>query len=284
MCEGIIVKGIGGFYYVKTDEGIYECKARGIFRKKRITPMVGDYVEINEKSASIEGIKERRNHLIRPPVANVDILVVVMAAMTPDPNLFLVDKLLVNAEKNGIYTVICINKTDLCQRDDIERIYTAAGYKVFNVSAERDENLEQIKKIIAGKVTAFAGLSGVGKSTILGRITRYNPQTGDLSEKIGRGRHTTRHVELLELSGGGYVFDTPGFGSFELSDIKASELYRYFPEMVKLEGLCRFKGCAHIKERDCAVKKAVENGDIPPERYESYSVLYDELKKINEYR
>lgn len=281
MREGIIIKGIGGFYYVRTDDEIIECKARGVFRKKGITPTVGDYVEI--KNGSIENIRERRNCLVRPAVANVDMLVVVVAAKTPDPNLFLVDKLLVNAEKNSIKTVICINKTDLLKREDIEKIYMSAGYSVISVSAEKGENLDAVKEIITGRVTAFAGLSGVGKSTILGHITNYNPETGDLSEKIGRGKHTTRHVELLELECGGYVFDTPGFGSFELSDIKAAELGDYFPEIAKFNGLCRFKGCAHIKEQDCAVKEALENGEISPERYESYCILYDELKKIKEY-
>ncbi len=281
MREGIIIKGIGGFYYVKTDDGIIECKARGVFRKKRITPTVGDYVEVD--NGSIVSIRERRNCLIRPAVANVDMLVVVVAAKTPDPNLFLVDKLLVNAEKNNIEPVICINKTDLLKREDIERIYTSAGYRVIDVSAETGENLDAVKELISGRVTAFAGLSGVGKSTILGNITSYNPETGDLSEKIGRGKHTTRHVELLELEYGGYVFDTPGFGSYELSDIKAAELGDYFPEFAKFNGNCRFKGCAHIKEQGCAVKEALENGEISSERYESYCILYDELKKIKEY-
>ena len=285
MLNGIIIKGIGGFYYVKTENGVYECKARGIFRKMHITPTVGDYVSIEaaDGKGSITEIKERRNLLARPPVANIDLLVIVMAAASPEPNLFLADKILVNAEKNNIKPVICINKTDLCERDDIRAIYTKAGYDVIELSAANDDNFEQITNIMSGRVSALAGLSGVGKSTLLGKITAYSPETGSLSEKINRGKHTTRHVELMELSGGGYVFDTPGFGAFELTDIRMEELYRYFPEMACHEGKCRFKGCSHIKEPDCEIRRLAECGEISAERYKSYCLLYNELKSLKKF-
>ena len=286
MLDGIIVKGIGGFYYVKTDKGVFECKARGIFRKKRITPTVGDYVsiEVQGKKGSIEEIRERKNSLVRPPVANIDLLLIVVAAASPEPSLFLIDKMLITAEKNNIEPVICINKTDLAQRDDIKRIYASAGYKVISVSAAMDENTEELKQLISGKVTAFAGLSGVGKSTLLGLLTEFEPETGELSEKISRGKHTTRHVELMELDGGGYVFDTPGFSSVEINDIKAQELSQYFPEIAEYSNTCRFKGCSHIHEPDCTVKEKLGQDVISKERYENYCTLYEELKKIKEFK
>jgi len=286
MLDGIIVKGIGGFYYVETAEGMYECKARGVFRKKRITPTVGDRVEIEISGGkgSICTICDRKNILIRPPVANIDILLIVVAAQNPDPSLFLIDKMLITAEKNNIEPIICINKTDLVKREDIESIYRKAGYRVISVSAETKENIAELKDMISGKITAFAGLSGVGKSTLLGEITDFNLETGGLSEKINRGKHTTRHVELMELSGGGFVFDTPGFSSMEISDIKAQELGSYFPEIRDISDECRFKGCAHIKERDCAVREKVESGEISKSRYESYCTLYEELKSIKEWK
>lgn len=286
MLEGIIVKGIGGFYYVKTAEGMYECKARGVFRKKRIIPTVGDRVKIALQGGkgSIEEISNRKNLLIRPPVANIDMLLIVVAATNPEPSLFLIDKMLITAEKNNIEPVICINKTDLAKRDDIESIYKNAGYRVLSVSAKKEENLTELGDLLIDKVTAFAGLSGVGKSTLLGNITQFNPETGVLSEKINRGKHTTRHVELMELDSGGFVFDTPGFSSMEINDIKAGELQLYFPEIEPVARYCRFKGCSHVKEQDCAVKGKVKAGEISTERYESYCTLYEELKNIKEWK
>lgn len=283
MQSGVIIKGIGGFYYIKTADGtIYECKARGVFRKRSITPMVGDRVKIETDGGcgSIAEIEPRTSELIRPPVANIDTLVIVAAAASPEPSLFLIDKMLINAEKNNINAVICINKTDLAERSDIYEIYTSAGYKVIGVCASKKENLNELKELIKGKITAFAGLSGVGKSTILSAITKGEMRTGEISEKIGRGKHTTRHVELLELEGGGYALDTPGFGQLELDGIYEDELYKYFPEMRGHEGECRFRGCAHIKEPDCAIRAGVENGAISCSRYESYTQLYAELKAI----
>lgn len=284
--EGIIVKGIGGFYYIKSaDEVVYECKARGIFRKEKVVPMIGDRVKIEVKNGkgSIVEILKRKTALVRPPVANVDTLVIVVAAASPDPNLLLVDKMLVNAHLAGIEPVICINKTDIDMRDDLYDIYSKAGYKVMRTCAQKNVGIDELLEYIKGRVSAFAGLSGVGKSSILGNITGMELETGEVSEKIRRGKHTTRHVELLELKCGGFVLDTPGFGSLETEIIKCGELQHYFPEMDKLVGLCKFRGCSHINEPECAVKHALENGDIAKSRYESYKEIYGILKSVKEW-
>ena len=207
--QGIIIKGIGGFYYVKTaDNTEYECKARGVFRKEGITPMIGDRVEIDligNGKASITKIFERSSSLIRPPVANIDSMILVVASTSPEPNIFLIDKMLVNSEISGIRPIICINKSDLTKREDIENIYKTAGYTVITASAENEVGIDELMSLINGKVTAFAGLSGVGKSSLLSLITSRTIETGAVSEKISRGRHTTRHVELFELPRGGFV-------------------------------------------------------------------------------
>lgn len=279
--NGIIVKGIGGFYYVKTaDNCIYECKARGIFRKEKITPAVGDRVEIevNNNNGSIVKISERKNCLIRPSVANIDALIIVVAATSPEPNLFLIDKMIVNAHKNNIEVMICINKSDLKDADEIEKIYTGAGYKVFTVSAKEGSGIDELMGVLKDRITAFAGLSGVGKSSLLNALTDYNAQTGKISEKIQRGKHTTRHVELFELDGGGYIFDTPGFSSFETEDISPEDLWECFPEMSDAAHNCRFRGCVHINEPDCAVKEKLNDGKISLSRYDSYKEIYKTLK------
>lgn len=276
--KGKIYKGIGGFYYVATDAGeIIECKARGKFRKEHIIPIIGDDVEIEVKNSkgSITEIYERKNSLIRPAVANIDIIVVVVAAKDPEPATFVTDKMLVNAEINGIEAVVCINKTDLAQNEELKAIYEKSGYKTISVSAVEKNGLDELFETIKGKTAAFAGVSGVGKSTILSYITGTSLETGEVSDKISRGRHTTRHVELFKVSGGGYVLDTPGFSSVETEEITAEELEECFPEIYKISGGCRFRGCAHIEEPDCAVKKAVADGQIPQSRYESYKELYE---------
>lgn len=281
---GIIIKGIGGFYYVKAaDDNVYECKARGIFRKEHITPMIGDRVELEIKNnkGSIVKIMSRTTYLVRPPVANIDILVLVVAAASPEPNLFLMDKMLINAEINGIKPIICINKTDLAKRGDLEKIY--GSYKTISVCAEKNEGLDGLIPLIKDKVSAFSGLSGVGKSSILNLITNNEMETGSVSEKIQRGRHTTRHVELMELKAGGFVLDTPGFSSLEVENIKADELQNYFPEMAEVKNSCRFRGCSHISEPDCAVKELLEDGRLAEQRYESYKELYNTLKQIKEW-
>ena len=288
MKDGIIIKGIGGFYYVRTETGdIYECKARGIFRKEKITPAIGDKVKIsiNGEKGHIEEIEPRSTYMIRPPVANVDTLVLVAATASPAPSLFLLDKMTVNAEMRGIEPVICLNKIDLADGKYIKDIYKKAGYNVFEVSVYENKGIDELAEYIKGRISAFAGLSGVGKSSLLNCITGSSMETGSVSDKISRGKHTTRHVELMELAGGGSVLDTPGFSSLEITGIEPEELEQYFPEIKRHIG-CRFRGCAHIAEPDCGVIAAVENGDIAKERYESYCELYRQLKaaKQQEYR
>ena len=284
--KGIITKGIGGFYYVKAaDNNVYECKARGVFRNEHIIPVIGDDVEIEVKNSkgALTKIFPRRNRLIRPSVANIDILVLVAAAASPDPNMLLIDKMLVNAHINGIEPIVCINKTDLSDGAEIEEIYKKAGYTTLKVCAEKASGIDELKAEINGKVSAFAGLSGVGKSSILRLVTGSELETGSVSEKIQRGKHTTRHVELFETDGGGFVLDTPGFSSLEVSGIDARDLQEYFPEMRDKYGMCRFRGCSHINEPDCAVKEMLENGEMSPSRYESYKELYTQLEKIKEW-
>ena len=275
--RGRINKGIGGFYYVAVDDEIIECKARGKFRKEHITPIIGDEVEIEVKNGkgAITQIYERKNSLIRPAVANIDFIVVVVASKDPDPATFVTDKMLVNAEINGIPSIVCINKSDLANTSELYDIYTCAGYKTVCVSALENNGLDELFEIIKGKTAAFAGVSGVGKSTILSRITGMELETGTVSDKISRGKHTTRHVELFKMRGGGYVLDTPGFSSVETEDISLQDLESCFPEILKHSSNCRFRGCAHIGEPDCAVKNAVLEGVIPQSRYESYKELYE---------
>ncbi len=284
MQNGIIIRGIGGFYYVLSEGSVYECKARGIFRKERITPMVGDNVGIEVKNGkgSIGEIFPRKNSLVRPPVANIDTLVIVIAAAAPEPNLRLIDKMLVYAEKSCIDAVICINKTDLGDREDIVEIYKKAGYPVICVSAGTKNNIEALKAIMEGKVTAFAGLSGVGKSSLLNILTDAAMETGTLSEKIERGKHTTRHVELIKANNG-FVFDTPGFSSLEIPEMTEAELENCFPEFAQFSDSCRFRGCSHIKDSGCAVRQAVETGVIAVSRYESYCEMREELKQRKNY-
>lgn len=286
MIKGRIIKGIGGFYYVKTaDNAVYECKARGIFRKEKIKPAIGDFVDISTQNGkgSVEKIYPRASYLVRPPVANIDVLVIVVAAAEPEPNILLIDKLLVNAEEVGITPVICINKTDVKSGEELAEIYKQAGYPVICVCARNEDVKDAILPYIKNKTAAFAGLSGVGKSTILNMITDNALETGEISDKIKRGKHTTRHVELLELQDGGYVLDTPGFSSFEIARIKANELYKYFPEMRDFANMCRFAGCCHITEPDCIIKARVGSGEIARSRYESYIELYSQLKNIKEW-
>lgn len=281
--KGIIIKGIGGFYYVKAADGVvYECRARGIFRKDGIKPTVGDEVEF--EGGSVTKIEPRRSYLIRPSVANIDNLVIVIAAANPTPDLFLTDKLAVAAEASGITPVICVNKSDLADYDKICDIYEKAGYRVIVMSAKEALGAEELRAVIKGRVSAFAGLSGVGKSSILNLLSGEAAETGEVS-KINRGRHTTRHVELFELEENTFILDTPGFSSLSISDIcsvKADELADYFPELAAAQGECRFKGCSHINEPDCAVKAMVGEG-VAQSRYDSYKELYNQLKDIKEW-
>lgn len=276
--RGKIYKGIGGFYYIEAeDDNQYECKARGKFRREKITPMIGDEVEIEVKNGkgSITEIYPRRNKLIRPAVANIDLIAVVAAAKSPDSHPTLIDKMLVNAEINRIEPIVCFNKCDLADCGELISVYERAGYKTLAVSAETGEGTDELFKAIEGRVTAFAGVSGVGKSSLLTLITGSELETGAVSEKISRGRHTTRHTELFKIKGGGYVLDTPGFSSIEPEEITPEDLADCFPEMREVKGECRFRGCAHIGEPDCAVKKRLAEGGIAESRYNSYKELYE---------
>jgi ribosome biogenesis GTPase / thiamine phosphate phosphatase len=285
--SGIIIKGIGGFYYVKAENGIYECKARGIFRKDETIPLPGDRVIISvieeeKKIGSLDEIMPRESHLIRPAVANVNQIAVVLAIKSPSPDFMLLDKLLITAESERLHVIICINKIDLCENLELEKIlkaYNKTGYKIISLSSKKDYGFDELRAALDKRITVFAGQSGVGKSTILNRIMNYQVmQTGKVSEKIKRGKHTTRHAELVELVSGGYVVDTPGFSSFELMELNHENLELYYPEFDAYLNKCRFTGCSHISEPSCSIKEALSNGDISAERYQRYVELYNFLK------
>jgi len=292
---GIIIKGISGFYYIKTADKIYECKARGVFRKNSIVPLPGDRVEFSviddaENKGLIDKILERDCELTRPAVANVNQIAIVVAVKSPDPDLMLVDKLLVTAEIKNVNPIICINKIDLDNGNMSKKIheaYSKAKYPVIHLSTKTCEGFEDLEKILTGKITVFAGQSGVGKSSILNVIMdSMIMKTGEVSHKIQRGRHTTRHAELLELKSGGYVVDTPGFSSFELSGIAFDKLDSCYREFEEYKTKCRFVGCSHLTEPQCGVKDALSKGEIDFGRYERYAQLYNILKEIdsNKYR
>ena len=281
---GIIIKGVGGLYSVRCESGIAECRARGLFRKKNIKPMIGDCVTVENES--ITKIKERKNFLIRPPVANVDNLVIVAAAASPSPDFRLIDKMIINAEIAGIKPIICVNKTDLAACAEICGVYSSAGYPTVAVSAEENSGIDALLPYLRGKTTAFSGLSGVGKSSILNILTGGNMQTGAVSEKLQRGRHTTRHVELFRVAEETYVADTPGFSSVELEKfavIRKEELAGCFREFQPYVDQCRFGDCSHTGEKGCAVVEAVQRGEIARSRFESYCTLYEDAKKLNDW-
>lgn len=286
--QGKIIKGIAGFYYVDSPEGVFQCKAKGIFRNKSIKPLVGDNVEFEitheaDKEGNITEILERENELIRPAVANIDQAMIVFALKAPNPNLNLLDKFLVGLEYQNIETIICFNKTDIGDKDyaeELASIYRNAGYKVLFTSATENEGVDEVKKALKGKSTVFAGPSGVGKSSMLNAIKEDSVmETGDISEKIGRGKHTTRHSEIFKTDDDTYVFDTPGFGSLFIPGMTKEKLEDCFPEFSLYTNECRFIGCAHINEPDCKVKVALEEGKIAQSRYESYVAFYNELKE-----
>ena len=286
--KGTIIKGIGGFYYIDTENGVYECRARGKFRKEKITPLVGDYVEISviddsKKTGSLDEIMPRKNMMIRPKVANVDQVVIVFAAVSPDINVDLLDRFLVLAAKQNIEAIICINKIDLDTEEKykpIVDVYRKSGYRTIAVSAFENINTDELRSIFEGKITAFAGPSGVGKSSIANILNpALNAETGDLSLKIERGKHTTRHAELMEIFENSYIVDSPGFTSLSIEDILPEELENYFPEFKEYLGQCYYTGCSHVKEPDCAIKEHVGE-EIPQERYDRYLFFYNELKNV----
>ena len=287
MIEGRIIKGIGGFYYIETEKGLYECRARGIFRKNKITPLVGDFVKISvvdedNKKGVVEEIQERKTELVRPPIANVNKALIVFAVKNPTPHLSLLDRFIVLAERENLEIVIILTKIDLDDDNTFEKIkniYEPCGYKVIGVSNLENKNIDKVKEELKDNTVVFAGPSGVGKSSLLNQIdSNFQLKTGDVSDKIKRGKHTTRHAELFELKFGGMVADTPGFSSLTLDDIEDIDLKDYFIEFEDYDD-CKFGSrCIHQNEPNCAVKEAVENGEIPKERYESYIQLLNEIR------
>ncbi|CEK31431.1 ATP/GTP-binding protein [[Clostridium] sordellii] len=289
MLEGIIIKGIGGFYYIDTDKGVYECRARGIFRKDKITPLVGDHVKMSivdeeNKKGVLEEIEKRDTELVRPPIANVNKAIIVFAIKNPNPNLSLLDRFIVLAEREYLEIVIVLTKSDLATDEELEKlknIYEVSGYKVIPVSNNKELNIDKVKEELKGNIVVFAGPSGVGKSTLLNNIdSKFQLQTGEVSDKIKRGKHTTRHAELLKLECGGMVADTPGFSSLTLDDIEENELKDYFIEFENFSDECKFGGrCMHENEPSCGVKNAVKENKISKERYESYLQLLNEKRQ-----
>lgn len=282
---GMIIKCVGGLYTVESPDGIFECKARGVFRNRGIIPYVGDEVEID--GGVITKVLERRNSLIRPPIANLDQLVFVVSTCEPSPNLLLLDKFIAIAEYKRIDPIIVITKIDLADCAEIESIYRSIGISVFNVDYSNSESIDKIRSCLIGKVSAFTGNSGAGKSTLLNAIdSSLNIPTAEISKKLGRGRHTTRHAELYKLSEGGYIADTPGFSTFETNKyeiIRKEELADCFVEFAEYSDSCRFKDCSHTCEKGCAVILAKNDGKISESRHASYCAMYEEAKQIREW-
>lgn len=292
MLSGRIIKGIGGFYYVETEKGVYECKARGLFRKHNTIPLVGDKVLIRvseeDNTGYIEEIMDRSSQLIRPPVANITQAIIVMSIKEPDINLWLLDRFLVMAEYEGLDTIICINKIDLTKNEELEsivNIYNKAGYSVVMTSAKTRDGIEELKRKLKNNITVFAGPSGVGKSSLLNKIDkRLGLETGEISKKTARGKHTTRHVELIDIGSNSYVLDTPGFSSLSLNFIKEEvQLSSCFREIDKYSHKCKFSGCLHYKEPGCEVKKQMELGNINKIRYENYINFLEEIRNTRRY-
>lgn len=294
--QGKILKGISGFYYVDTAEsGIYECKAKGVFRLQHKKPLVGDTVEIaviseEEKTGNVEKILPRKNELFRPAVANIDLALVVFAAASPKPNLNLLDRYLVYLQMQQIPVMICFNKTELAtpkQRQELDRIYESCGYPVRLISVKECEGIEGaggLRQALHGKTVAACGPSGVGKSSLMNLLQpQAFMETGEISRKIERGKQTTRHTQLIRIETDTYLMDTPGFSSLVLPAMDKEQLQQYYPEFVPLASRCRFQGCSHISEPDCSVRQALEEGKIHPVRYDNYKQFYEELKGRRKY-
>lgn len=289
---GKIIKGVAGDYTVISETGVkYICRAKGIFRKNGITPLIGDNVEIeilSPEEGNILKILERKNSLIRPACANIDQVLVVFAAASPEPNLNLLDRFLIMMEKQSVKAVLCFNKTDIAKDERLKLLaenYAASGMRVLFASVLKGEGIEEIREVLRGKTTILAGPSGVGKSSLMNRLFPEGRfEVGALSERIGRGKQTTRHTELVETEKDTYLCDSPGFSSIYIEGIDYRNLKGYFPEFENLKSECRFLTCNHIDEPDCAVKEAVKNGLLSRNRYESYCILFNELKKTNGFK
>ncbi len=288
--NGIITKAIGGLYTVEASDGVYECKARGIFRKRGISPCCGDNVDIsvgNDSNGLIEQILPRRSQIIRPPLANLDVLVFVSSVCEPRPNLLLLDEFIAIAEYKGIVPVVVFTKIDKQDSAQLAAIYRNAGLTVFEVNNITGEGSEQVRDFLVGKLSAFTGNTGVGKSSLMNRIfPQLDLETNEISEKLGRGKHTTRHVQLFKLDDGGYIADTPGFSSFDTNRydiIYKDKLADCFCDFREYLGKCRFPDCSHTKETGCAVIQAVESGKIARSRHESYLAMYEQAKQLKEW-
>lgn len=288
--QGIIIRLLGGFYYVESDNKIIECKARGVFRKKGMSPVVGDRVEITipkDGYASIDNILPRTNKIVRPAIANLDKLIIVSSVCEPSPNLFIIDKMTATAINKGIEPVVVFSKTDLKSADEYLQAYKTSGIKTIAFSSITGQGAAQIKSLLKDSVVAFTGNSGVGKSSLLNYLFPYlDIATGDISKKLGRGKHTTRSVELYKTDGG-YVADTPGFSTVDLERyelINKNDLANCFPEFIDYVDMCKFKSCAHTCEKGCAVLQAVKDGEISKSRHNSYVDMYNEVKDIKEWQ
>lgn len=288
MIEGIIIRGVGGNYYVDIGNEIIECRARGLFRVKNIKPLVGDKVLIrltteneHDKTGYIEEIKERINEIKRPSVANVEQLIIFFAVCNPEPSFLLLDKLLIAAEINKLKPIICFNKSDLVsdeRKKQIRDIFVNTGYKVIFTSKFNTESIEELKSVLNSKLSVFSGPSGVGKSSMMNAVQPdFELKTGDISEKLKRGKHTTRHAEIYKLNFGGFVVDTPGFSSFDLGSIDQFKLTEYYPEINKFSSGCRFDDCLHFREPDCVIKDAVADGLISETRYLNYTKILEDI-------
>ena len=287
MIDGIIIKGIGGLYSVKTEKGLYTCNVRGIFRKRNISPLVGDFVEISitdklEKTGIIDVIKERKTELIRPRISNVDQVIIVFAIKNPDINLNLLDRFIILAEKSNINVVICINKIDIDNKKDyikIKDIYEKIGYKVLLTSPKENIGILELKETLQNKISVFAGPSGAGKSSLVNLIKPdIKMEVGEISKKIKRGKHTTRHAQIRELSDSTYIADSPGFTSLYFKDIPKNELQYYFREFRHYLGKCQFNNCNHINEPNCFIKENIDNINITQRRYDRYVEFFNEIE------
>lgn len=291
--QGKIVKGISGFYYVHVvGTGIYECKAKGAFRNQKIKPLVGDNVEIavvdeEKRIGNVEQILPRTNALIRPAVSNIDMALVIFAAAKPEPNFNLLDRFLCMMEYQKVPVTICFNKSDLIddkKRQELKSIYEPAGYPVIFTSVKTGENIENLKALLKDKTTTVAGPSGVGKSSLINTLqNQVEMETGQISTKIERGKHTTRHSEIIPLEEHSYIMDTPGFSSMDVPGFEKEDLWTCYPEFLEYEPYCRFQGCSHISEPDCGIKNALKEEKISKVRYDNYVLLYEELKQIRKY-